>query len=88
MAWVLDIKKGDNSPLIVDRLSKKNKFLRTEILSKSQIEIKLASKSDFNFPIKRASLGNSLVWLGFEESGRQDSNLRPSAPKAPVGNTK
>ena len=37
-----------------------------------------------DFSNKKASLGNSLVYLGFYESGRQDSNLRPSAPKAPV----
>jgi len=33
---------------------------------------------------KKASRGNSLVWLVFKWSGRQDSNLRPSAPKAPA----
>ena len=31
---------------------------------------------------KKESLGNSLYDLVFYESGRQDSNLRPSAPKA------
>ncbi len=30
---------------------------------------------------KKASLGNSLVRIGFKESGRKDSNLRPSTPK-------
>ena len=32
---------------------------------------------------KKESQGNSLYDLVFTESGRQDSNLRPSAPKAP-----
>ena len=31
---------------------------------------------------KKESLGNSLQLFGFYTSGRQDSNLRPSAPKA------
>ena len=31
---------------------------------------------------KKEILGNSLVLLCFEESGRKASNLRPSAPKA------
>ena len=33
---------------------------------------------------KKESLGNSIYDLVFYESGRQDSNLRPSAPKAPA----
>ena len=33
---------------------------------------------------KKESLGNSLYELVFKESGRQDSNLRPSAPKEPA----
>ncbi len=38
----------------------KNKFWRNEILKKSQFKIKSTSLFDVNFPIKKASLGNSL----------------------------
>ena len=47
----------------------KNKFRRNEILKKSQFKIKSTSLFDVDFSNKKASLGNSLVWLGFDWVG-------------------
>ena len=43
---------------------------------------KLAQAHFLSVGNKKESPGNSLYDLVFYESGRQDSNLRPSAPKA------
>ena len=49
----------------------------------SKSSLKARSVSSFQLLYnKKESLGNSLYDLVFYESGRQDSYLRPSAPKA------
>ena len=71
-------------PLILGRLSKIINFGEMNIYENLKLTSNWHQVSDVNLcPIKKTGW-ETCLWLGLLESGRQDSNLRPSAPKAPA----